>query len=397
MFHGFILALSFVVALYVTFLAGQPLSQAQNAETATLATTADYGPVAVTLEAVEVLPPASNLFDSVLQGLISLKAAIEEIEALAPDCERSDSHPLYCIYTVKSGDTLSAISKLFQMEASGGLSAVALLAESNKPDVSDSDQIVPGQRLRIPLQRGVLHTVLGAETLSDLARRYGVTSEAIASVAENKIAGSGTLLIGQEILIPDPVQNVAPIVAPPPTPVPPATPTPEPTSAIQATATTVQATALPPAIQTAIATVRGRTPSPGATGTPRNTPRPGALFIWPANGPISSYYGPSHPLGIDIDFFSNPNQPVVAAAAGTVVFAGGNPCCSYGYYIVIDHGNGFTTLYAHFSSMSVSAGQKVTPGQLIGLGGNTGYATGYHLHFEIRYNGAVINPIDYLP
>ena len=73
-------------------------------------------------------------------------------------------------------------------------------------------------------------------------------------------------------------------------------------------------------------------------------------FIWPASGPISSYFGPSHPLGIDIDFFANPNQAVGAAAAGTVTFAGGDACCSYGYYVIIDHGNGFETLYGHFSS-----------------------------------------------
>ena len=107
--------------------------------------------------------------------------------------------------------------------------------------------------------------------------------------------------------------------------------------------------------------------------------------------------GPAHPLGIDIDLYANPNAPVAAAAAGTVTFAGGNPCCSYGYYVVIDHGNGFQTLYGHLSSLSVSTGQKVVQGQVLGLGGRTGYATGNHLHFEVYLNGSVVNPLPYLP
>jgi murein DD-endopeptidase MepM/ murein hydrolase activator NlpD len=80
-----------------------------------------------------------------------------------------------------------------------------------------------------------------------------------------------------------------------------------------------------------------------------------------------------------------------------VVFAGGNPCCSYGYYVVVDHGNGFETLYAHFSSIAVSVGQQVAQGQLLGYAGRTGYATGNHLHFEVHLNGQVVNPLTYLP
>jgi len=119
--------------------------------------------------------------------------------------------------------------------------------------------------------------------------------------------------------------------------------------------------------------------------------------MWPTTGPISSYYGPAHPLGIDIDLFSNPNAPIGAAAAGTVSFAGGNACCSYGYYVVVDHGNGIQTLYAHFSSISVSVGERVAAGEILGLGGRTGYATGNHLHFEVHVNGAIVNPLEYLP
>ena len=80
-----------------------------------------------------------------------------------------------------------------------------------------------------------------------------------------------------------------------------------------------------------------------------------------------------------------------------MTFAGGNPCCSYGYYVIVDHGNGFTTLYAHLSALAVTPGQKVTQGQALGNGGRTGYATGNHLHFEVRLNGKIVDPIAYLP
>jgi len=121
-------------------------------------------------------------------------------------------------------------------------------------------------------------------------------------------------------------------------------------------------------------------------------------FIWPITGPLSSYFGPSHPLGIDIDLYGRAGAAVVAARGGTVAFAGGNPCCSYGYYVDIDHGDGYKTRYAHFqSSPPVRIGQRVEQGQIVGYAGTTGYSTGVHLHFEIMRNGAVVNPLGLLP
>ena len=69
----------------------------------------------------------------------------------------------------------------------------------------------------------------------------------------------------------------------------------------------------------------------------------------------------------------------------------------YGNYIVITHGNGFSTLYAHLSAINVSVNQAVQRGQQIGAEGSTGFSTGPHLHFEIRLNGAYQNPLSYLP
>ncbi|MGE0057247.1 MAG: M23 family metallopeptidase [Dehalococcoidia bacterium] len=117
-------------------------------------------------------------------------------------------------------------------------------------------------------------------------------------------------------------------------------------------------------------------------------------FIWPAIGPITSYFGPSHPLGIDIGEMEG---NIIAAQDGKVFFAGGDPCCSYGLYVVIEHTNGFYTVYGHLSSLSVRTGQGVKQGQVLGPVGCTGHCTGNHLHFELWKNGVRIDPMLYLP
>ena len=117
-------------------------------------------------------------------------------------------------------------------------------------------------------------------------------------------------------------------------------------------------------------------------------------LIWPAIGPITSPYGPSHPLGIDIGMGQG---NVVAASDGTVSWAGGNPCCSYGIYVVIDGPDGIQTLYAHLASLDVRKGQRVRQGQSLGKVGCTGHCTGNHLHFEVIDNGVRKNPASYLP
>ena len=110
---------------------------------------------------------------------------------------------------------------------------------------------------------------------------------------------------------------------------------------------------------------------------------------------ITSYFGPGHPLGIDIG--QSVGTPIVAARGGVVTFAGGDPCCSYGYYVDIDHGDGFSTRYGHFRSWPiVSVGQHVEQGQVIGYAGSTGYSTGPHLHFEVRRGGDPVDPLDYV-
>jgi murein DD-endopeptidase MepM/ murein hydrolase activator NlpD len=113
-------------------------------------------------------------------------------------------------------------------------------------------------------------------------------------------------------------------------------------------------------------------------------------FVWPTHGTLTQAFFDYHP-GIDIA--NDVGTPEVAADAGQVVFAGWG---SYGIYVEIDHGNGFHTIYGHMSAVTVKTGQAVTQGQLIGLMGATGRASGPHLHFEIRFQGAPQNPSDLL-
>ncbi len=117
-------------------------------------------------------------------------------------------------------------------------------------------------------------------------------------------------------------------------------------------------------------------------------------LVWPAVGPITSYFGPSHPLGIDI---GQSEGAIVAATDGVVVFAGGDPCCSYGLYTVVQSPEGIATLYAHLESISVTQGQSVRQGQPLGIVGCTGHCFGTHLHFEVIQDGVRRDPLSYLP
>lgn len=125
--------------------------------------------------------------------------------------------------------------------------------------------------------------------------------------------------------------------------------------------------------------------------------------IWPAPDShvvTSNYGGRDYPLGggynfhLGTDIAASYGTPVLAYQAGTVLIASYH--WSYGNYVVIDHGNGFSTLYAHMSALTVSAGQTVTAGQQVGLIGSTGSSTGPHLHFETRINGSNVNAGPYL-
>lgn len=119
-------------------------------------------------------------------------------------------------------------------------------------------------------------------------------------------------------------------------------------------------------------------------------------------GWISSYYGNRwHPLlggyrfHSGIDFAVNRGTPIMAAEAGTVIFSGNNG--GYGLCVILDHGGGLSTLYAHADKILVKIGDEVLKGQTIALVGSTGISTGPHLHFEVRVNGNTEDPLKWLP
>ena len=124
-------------------------------------------------------------------------------------------------------------------------------------------------------------------------------------------------------------------------------------------------------------------------------------FIWPVSGPITDYFGPresptagasTNHMGIDIGW--SYGVPIAAADSGVVTVAEWGE--SGGNYVMIDHGNGFVTMYLHNSSLAVSVGDVVSQGQTIAYAGSTGYSTGVHCHFSVFLNGSYVNPLDYL-
>ena len=117
--------------------------------------------------------------------------------------------------------------------------------------------------------------------------------------------------------------------------------------------------------------------------------------MWPVNGTLTSGFGPRWGrMHEGIDIAGGSGTPIAAAAAGTVIVAGWNG--GYGNLVVVDHGGGISTAYAHMSSIAVSVGQSVGQGTVVGGMGTTGHSTGVHLHFEVRVNGAAVNPLAYL-
>ena len=269
--------------------------------------------------------------------------------------------PVFTTYTVQTGDTVAAIA------ARHGIQTETLLW--NNPDLNtDPDMISVGQQLLIPSRDGILYTVKLGDTITDIADLYKVEVESVAGFVSNEIGNADSVSEGALLLLPGAV--------PPPPPPPAATPEP------------VFAAAAPES-----------SAGDGSVAAPADASVSG--FIWPVYGPISEYYGAprgagTYHAGLDIDQTFNYGGPVAAAAPGQVVLATTDGY-GYGSYVVIRHDNGYETLYAHLSAIYVSQGQYVSQGEIIGAIGSTGYATGPHLHFEVRVGGATVDPLNYLP
>jgi murein DD-endopeptidase MepM/ murein hydrolase activator NlpD len=245
-------------------------------------------------------------------------------------------------YRVASGDTVSSIALKF------GVSIDTILWENNLKSV---EAIKVQQILRILPVTGVRHIVKRGETIYSIAKYYGVDAQTIIDYPFNTFNDDETfsLTTGQELIVPDGIK---------------------PNEIITGTREIARTVA----------------PIPGVVGEGK--------FIWPTNGIITQKFSWYHPA---VDIANHDNPPVVAAATGTVITAGWNGG-GYGNYVVIDHGNGYQTLYGHMlnNSILVKAGDKVTQGQRIGTMGSTGRSTGTHCHFEIKTTGGNIDPLKML-
>ncbi len=239
----------------------------------------------------------------------------------------------YQTYKVKAGDTISGIAKKF------GLTNISTLISVN--DIGNVRQLGAGQKLKIPSIDGIIYTVKAGDTLEKIATSNNIKLENILDVNE---LTTETLTVGQQLFLP-------------------------------------------------------------GVGLDQKTlqSRMGELFILP----ISASFRWSSPYGWRADPFTGVQSfhtgtdmacpegtPILAAMSGRIADVGYNR--TYGNYIIINHGNGYQTLYAHMSKTIASKGQWVSQGTKIGLVGSTGYSTGPHLHFMVYKNGNRIDPMTVL-
>lgn len=205
-------------------------------------------------------------------------------------------------------------------------------------DLHDPNRISIGQELQILSVQGVLHQVATGESLWEIAERYKISIDEIAKA--NSISDPSRLQPNTKLVIPG-------------------------------------ATRLMPRD---VLVVNGQLQK---------------AFDWPTRGRISSPFGPRWgKMHNGLDIAVPTGTPVKAAADGRVTFAGWNG--GYGILVIVDHGNGIETRYAHNSRLNVKVGQKVERGQIVSYSGNTGVSTGPHLHFEIRQRNNPVNPQTYL-
>lgn len=267
-----------------------------------------------------------------------LSASTEEPQTLTVVSEKARDKIIQ--YTVQEGDTVSSIAEKF------GISQDTILWQNN---LSPKDKLKVGQTLEILPVTGVSHKVSKGDTVYSIAKKYDTSPQAIVDFPYNTFVNDETfeLAIGQIIIVPDGV--------------------------------------IPKARQTT-PRIRQITPDAGTVVA-------SGAFVWPAGGRITQNFAWYH-RGVDIANSAAPD--VVAADSGKVIVAGWPDGYGYGNRVIIDHGNGYKTLYAHLSRIYVVQGQTVARGAAIGKMGSTGRSTGTHLHFEVSLNGVYLNPLSVL-
>ena len=288
--------------------------------------------------APEAVLPQEDLSPDALEAGAASEAIALQREAvpftLIPERPRID----VVTHTVAAGDTLYALAQKY------GLATETLVWANNMEQ--NPDLLRLGQQLVVLPLNGVYHTVGKKDTLESIAKQYKAKVADIVSLEANSLnAKNPVITVGQKLIVPGgrkPYQ-VRHVVA-----------------------------------------WSGTVPAGAKKGT--------GSFGYPISGFISQRYNEYHRA---LDIAAPRGTKVKAADSGYVALVGRNDQ-SYGRYVVIDHGNGFQTLYGHFDTVYVEAGQSVGKGQVIGLCGSTGKSTGPHVHFEIILNGVKRNPAIYL-
>jgi murein DD-endopeptidase MepM/ murein hydrolase activator NlpD len=244
-------------------------------------------------------------------------------------------------YTVKDGDTLSSIAAKFDVSIDS--------VKWANPNINWA-KVKPGVAVSIPPVTGVVYKVRPGDTVYSIAKRLQTDPQGIVDFPMNTFSDDETfaLVAGQTLIVPD---GVMPNEAAPTAPT--------------------------------LASIL--TPDAGAVSAT-------GKFVWPAFGRLTQPFRYYHP-GLDIA--NHDGGAILAADAGKVVVSGWTNT-GYGNHVIIDHGNGYQTLYGHLSSISVSVGTRVNRGTTIGQMGSTGRSTGTHLHFEIRTASGNVDPMGYL-
>lgn len=295
--------------------------------------------------------------DSTLQSSEILEEKVAEIP------KHEYKGPEIVNYVVKPGDTLESIAD------SNGIS-VNSISESN--NIKAGAILKEGQQLKFPSIDGVIHRVKSGETLWDISRVYSIEISVLQKV--NFIDSSDKLQISQEIIIPGTSKVKEVIVEKPAV---------KKTETVAKKANTAVKSASAAKSQIKVASRGGKT-----TGLPG--------IIWPLKGTITSGFGTrGNEYHTGLDIAAPTGTPIKAALDGKVTFSGwkGN----YGYLIILDHGDGVQTYYAHNSINLLKEGQAVDKGEVIAKVGSTGRSTGPHVHFEVRRNKEPYNPLLFLP
>ena len=259
-------------------------------------------------------------------------------------------------YTVAAGDTLFGIADKF------GLKPETVLWGNYFTLKDDPHLLFPGQVLNLLPVDGTYHQVTADNTLEKLAKFYGVTVQDIVDWPSNNLDPSGPLLRqGSFLIVPGGQRELTSWVVP----------------------------TIARAERTTAAANFGQCPGgySGAVGA--------GSFIFPADSHVLSGYDFTA-IHHGLDFRARLGNPLYATDSGVIVYAGPNSF-GYGNLVVIDHGNGWQSVYGHLSQWNVDCGQSVFQGNVIGLAGSTGNSSGAHLHFELRYKGSYVNPWSVLP